>query len=98
MYVDRFEAAAGIAEPDYDTNSGPTIRVTPALIMKQLMARRQTSHWLGLDVHDVGLYREEGVPVPLAPGMVLTVEPGLYLPAGDADLPAIKVSCNRPGN
>jgi Xaa-Pro aminopeptidase len=47
----------------------------------------QTSHWLGLDVHDVGLYREAGAPVPLAPGMVLTVEPGLYLPADDADLP-----------
>src|SRR5690606_11460027 len=36
----------------------------------------QTSHWLGLDVHDVGLYREGDVPLALAPGMVLTVEPG----------------------
>lgn len=43
----RRNTAAPIAEPDYDTNSGPTIRVTPALLMKQLMARRQTSHWLG---------------------------------------------------
>ncbi len=33
------------------------------------------SHWLGMDVHDVGDYA-----VPLAPGMVLTIEPGLYLP------------------
>jgi Xaa-Pro aminopeptidase len=47
----------------------------------------QTSHWLGLDVHDSGLYRELGKPVALEPGMVLTVEPGLYLPAGDTDLP-----------
>jgi Xaa-Pro aminopeptidase len=47
----------------------------------------QTSHWLGLDVHDAGLYREEGRPVPLEEGMVLTVEPGLYLPAGDEDVP-----------
>ncbi|MBL4848416.1 MAG: aminopeptidase P N-terminal domain-containing protein [Planctomycetes bacterium] len=33
-----------------------------------------TSHWLGLDVHDVGSYRRV-----LAPGMVLTVEPGIYI-------------------
>ncbi|MCG6656720.1 Xaa-Pro aminopeptidase [Halomonas campisalis] len=42
-----------------------------------------TSHWLGLDVHDVGAYRPAGEPRPLAPGMVLTVEPGLYVPADD---------------
>ncbi|NIC05473.1 Xaa-Pro aminopeptidase [Billgrantia bachuensis] len=45
-----------------------------------------TSHWLGLDVHDVGSYRIEGKPRSLVPGMVLTVEPGLYLPT-DEDLP-----------
>jgi len=45
-----------------------------------------TSHWLGLDVHDVGAYRDEGEPSPLLPGMVLTVEPGLYVPADD-DIP-----------
>jgi Xaa-Pro aminopeptidase len=44
----------------------------------------QTSHWLGLDVHDVGAYTVEGRPRPLEPGMVLTVEPGLYI-APDAD-------------
>lgn len=36
-----------IAEPDFDTTAGPLIRVTPALLVKQLMERRQTSHWLG---------------------------------------------------
>lgn len=46
-----------------------------------------TSHWLGLDVHDVGTYRlDEQTPQPLTPGMVLTVEPGLYIPS-DADIP-----------
>ena len=45
-----------------------------------------TSHWLGLDVHDVGAYREDGDSVVLRPGMVLTVEPGLYI-APDAKAP-----------
>lgn len=43
-----------------------------------------TSHWLGLDVHDVGTYRlDEQTPRPLVAGMVLTVEPGLYIPDED---------------
>jgi Xaa-Pro aminopeptidase len=41
----------------------------------------QTSHWLGLDVHDVGDYARDGESRVLEPGMVLTVEPGLYFPA-----------------
>ncbi len=46
-----------------------------------------TSHWLGLDVHDVGTYRlDEQTPRPLVAGMVLTVEPGLYIPSED-DIP-----------
>jgi Xaa-Pro aminopeptidase len=49
----------------------------------------QTSHWLGLDVHDAGDYRARGGDwVPLLPGMVFTVEPGLYLPADAEDVPA----------
>jgi Xaa-Pro aminopeptidase len=47
-----------------------------------------TSHWLGLDVHDVGSYREDGAPRALAPGIVFTVEPGLYVPSDAADAPA----------
>ncbi len=39
----------------------------------------RTGHWLGLDVHDVGAYRLGEHPVQLEPGMVLTVEPGLYV-------------------
>lgn len=47
----------------------------------------RTSHWLGMDVHDVGRYRNDsGGPISLVPGMVLTVEPGLYFRA-DADVP-----------
>jgi len=38
----------------------------------------RTSHWLGLDVHDPGDYALGGLPRTLQPGMVLTVEPGLY--------------------
>lgn len=40
----------------------------------------KTGHWLGLDVHDVGSYQVEGASRLLKPGMVLTVEPGLYFP------------------
>lgn len=43
----------------------------------------RTSHWLGLDVHDPGDYVDAaGNPLPLEPGMVITVEPGLYVPPG----------------
>ncbi|CAN5698758.1 aminopeptidase P N-terminal domain-containing protein [soil metagenome] len=49
----------------------------------------RTSHWLGLDVHDVGNHVDErGDAVRLVPGMTLTVEPGLYIPADDASAPA----------
>ena len=38
-----------------------------------------TSHWLGMDVHDVGAYRPGGEHRALATGMAFTVEPGLYI-------------------
>jgi Xaa-Pro aminopeptidase len=47
----------------------------------------RTSHWIGMDVHDVGTYFHEGQPRELEPGFVLTVEPGLYVPP-DADVDA----------
>jgi Xaa-Pro aminopeptidase len=47
-----------------------------------------TSHWLGLDVHDAGAYTRDGKARPLAPGMVLTVEPGLYVPRDADGVPA----------
>jgi Xaa-Pro aminopeptidase len=42
-----------------------------------------TSHWLGMDVHDVGAYAADGRSRVLAAGMVLTIEPGLYIPMDD---------------
>jgi Xaa-Pro aminopeptidase len=42
------------------------------------------SHYLGMDVHDVGLYQRDGSPRPVEAGIVITVEPGLYV-AGDAE-------------
>jgi Xaa-Pro aminopeptidase len=58
----------------------------PAGLIKQEAYRRyymhRTGHWLGMDVHDVGDYKVGGEWRVLEPGMVLTVEPGLYIPAG----------------
>jgi Xaa-Pro aminopeptidase len=48
-------------------------------------------HYLGLDVHDAGRYftdQEARKSKPFAPGMVLTVEPGLYIPPDDKSAPA----------
>ncbi len=53
----------------------------------------RTSHWLGIDVHDVGSYHEPGTQNgstrsrTLEPGMVLTVEPGVYVTADDESAP-----------
>jgi len=46
----------------------------------------RAGHWLGMDVHDAGLYQVKGESVVLRPGMVLTVEPGCYIRAAD-DVP-----------
>ncbi|MGB5259558.1 MAG: M24 family metallopeptidase, partial [Gammaproteobacteria bacterium] len=57
----------------------------PDLIKKDAYRRfymHRTGHWLGMDVHDVGDYKVGGEWRVLEPGMMLTVEPGLYIPAG----------------
>jgi len=41
----------------------------------------RTGHWLGMDVHDVGDYKVGDEWRVLEPGMMLTIEPGLYIPA-----------------
>jgi Xaa-Pro aminopeptidase len=46
------------------------------------------SHWLGLDVHDVGAYETAGSDRPLEPGMCFTVEPGLYVQPSNGDVDA----------
>jgi Xaa-Pro aminopeptidase len=58
----------------------------PAELIRKEAYRRfymhRTGHWLGMDVHDVGDYKVGDEWRVLEPGMVLTVEPGLYIPAG----------------
>lgn len=49
--------------------------------------RHKTGHWLGLDVHDVGEYKVAGEFRELEPGMVFTIEPGLYIPLGSKGVP-----------
>jgi Xaa-Pro aminopeptidase len=68
------------------------LRGDPAELRRKGVQRRyyphSTSHWLGMDTHDVGVYREGRSWRKLEPGMLLTVEPGLYIPAGDKRAPA----------
>jgi Xaa-Pro aminopeptidase len=47
----------------------------------------RTGHWLGMDVHDVGDYKVGGEWRVLEPGMVLTIEPGIYIPASLRGVP-----------
>ena len=46
--------------------------------------RHGVSHWVGMDVHDPSRYRTASASRALEPGMVLTVEPGIYIPANMA--------------
>jgi Xaa-Pro aminopeptidase len=47
----------------------------------------RTGHWLGMDVHDVGRYKAQDGWRKLEPGMVFTVEPGVYIAAGTEGVP-----------
>jgi Xaa-Pro aminopeptidase len=47
----------------------------------------RTGHWLGMDVHDVGDYKVGDQWRVLEPGMAMTVEPGIYIPAGSRGVP-----------
>jgi Xaa-Pro aminopeptidase len=62
----------------------------PALIRSGAYKRffmHRTGHWLGLDVHDVGDYKIGDAWRVLEPGMVMTIEPGIYLPASIRGVP-----------
>ena len=48
----------------------------------------RTGHWLGLDVHDAGEYKQGGEWRPLEAGMTLTIEPGCYVRPAD-DVPEV---------
>ncbi len=61
-------------------------RIADASYKRYYMHR--TSHWLGMDVHDVGAYYRDGRSRELVPGMVLTVEPGIYVAPDDEKAPA----------
>jgi Xaa-Pro aminopeptidase len=62
----------------------------PALIKEGAYRKfymHRTGHWLGMDVHDVGEYKVGDEWRVFEPGMVLTVEPGIYIPAGGKGVP-----------
>ncbi len=71
------------------------IKQSPKQILKKGLWKAYmphgTSHWLGLDVHDRGIYKESSIPtkdVKLEVGHALTVEPGLYFRKNDTSIPA----------
>jgi Xaa-Pro aminopeptidase len=63
----------------------------PAALEREGAHRRffmhRTGHWLGMDVHDVGDYKVGGEWRVFEPGMVLTIEPGIYIPASLRGVP-----------
>ncbi len=62
------------------------LKGTPAKLIKEEAYKKyymhRTGHWLGMDVHDVGDYKVDDEWRLLEAGMVLTIEPGLYIPHG----------------
>ncbi|MGH8164131.1 MAG: M24B family metallopeptidase, partial [Rhodanobacteraceae bacterium] len=68
------------------------LRGTPAAALQSGEYKRffphKTGHWIGLDVHDVGDYQIDGEPRMLEPGMVVTVEPGIYIAPDESSVAA----------
>ncbi|HJM20012.1 MAG TPA: aminopeptidase P N-terminal domain-containing protein [Candidatus Thalassarchaeaceae archaeon] len=65
---------------------GPTLQEANTPEQLGMFFMHRTSHWIGLDVHDVGAYTVNDEPRELEPGMVLTIEPGLYFGAWRPDI------------
>lgn len=81
----------GLIKVEGLTDEEPTDQQVQDLIEQQAYRpfyMHKTGHWLGMDVHDVGTYRVDGEWRPLQPGMVLTVEPGLYIAPDDTNVEA----------
>ncbi len=80
-FIDYHDAATRVLVQgliDFKLCKGSVDKVLEDGSYKQFYMHR-TGHWLGLDVHDAGDYRRKGKRRKLKPGMVLTVEPGLYI-------------------
>ncbi|MDH3589590.1 MAG: aminopeptidase P N-terminal domain-containing protein [Gammaproteobacteria bacterium] len=67
------------------------LKGTPAKLIKEQAHKKfffhRTGHWIGMDVHDVGDYKVEEQWRVLEPGMVMTVEPGIYIAPGTKGVP-----------
>ena len=70
----RSGTAAPLAEPDFNTTSGPFVRVTPALLMRQLQERRHTSHWLGEVEIDGRMHDVITLVMEVGPGLSLYID------------------------
>jgi len=77
-YHDAAERVLAQGYIDLRLCTGTLDEVLESGAYKQYYMHR-AGHWLGMDVHDAGLYRVKGASQPLVPGMVLTVEPGTYI-------------------
>jgi Xaa-Pro aminopeptidase len=81
---DEIEKTAALVQAEGLVKLG-LLQGDPATLVKSLGHRRFTlhgvSHWVGLDVHDAGSYGQGGKSRLLEPGMVFTIEPGIYIPA-----------------
>ena len=84
-FIDYHDAATRVLVQgliDFKLCKGSVEQVLEDNSYKQFYMHR-TGHWLGLDVHDAGDYMQKGKWRKLKPGMVLTVEPGLYIRPAD---------------